>query len=789
MPFLIRGFVLLLISALVVAPEAMARDGGLPVSPVRFDGDKVVRVTLRNLQDVRTLNALSSDPWSCSWDGASPGRVSFRVTPDAYEALVASGIPFSVQIPDVQVAIDNERPPFILRDSTWYADYKQYSDVVTYLNGMVAARPDLASRVTVGSSLLGVDMPCIRISSAAPGTKPAILVIGCQHAREWITVMATTYVADTLVNQYSTDPAIKQIVDNYEVFILPIANPDGYQYTWSTNRLWRKNLRSSAGSIFGVDLNRNWGTGWGGPGSSSSTSDDTYRGPSAFSEPETTALKNFAIAHPNLALFFDIHSFSELVMSPNGYTPNLTSDARAYDQLVSTVQSAIYANSGVTYYAGPTYMTIYPASGVSNDWTYASRGIMSLSLELRPNASDPNTFLLPAAQILPTAQEWFAGFKAAVQWMNTNQVAVSFPNALPTTVQSGTTTNVLVQFNHGLKAVSGTPTVSARFGRVAPFTTVPVTNAGTDESGQVYSHTLSAGICGSVVQWYYTVQASDGSTVYIPSGGPLAPYEAVANTWNTVFSDDFEIDRGWLVGDPSSPDTASTGIWTRAVPNGYQAQVEFDHTPLSGTQCFITGQNLFDSPYADTSYTPGWVSGGKTTLRSPVFNLAAAPNAQINLWIAFFNDRQYPPNDPLEIDITNNASSPTWVPAVYVAGNASAAETTGRWRKYTIPVAASVTPTSAVQIRVVASSYAADGSGLGNFIEVAVDDVSVTSPSCSKTACRADFNGDGLATVQDIFDFLSAWFMGAPAADFNHSGAVSIQDIFDFLGAWFAGCP
>ena len=112
--------------------------------------------------------------------------------------------------------------------------------------------------------------------------------------------MTTVYFADALIQRYDLDPQIQALVDGVEFTIVPIVNTDGYVYSHVTERLWRKNRRDNGDGTFGVDLNRNWSVDWGGPGSAGNTASNTYRGPTPFSEPETQAIRDFVLAHPEI---------------------------------------------------------------------------------------------------------------------------------------------------------------------------------------------------------------------------------------------------------------------------------------------------------------------------------------------------------------------------------------------------------------------------------------------------------------------------------------------------------
>src|SRR5690606_14934327 len=128
----------------------------------------------------------------------------------------------------------------------------------------------------------------------AASNRPQSLWWGGQHAREWINIPVPIYHAEQLLTRYDTDPEIRALVDSVEFIFVPTMNPDGYEYTWTNNRLWRKNRRDHPNSsCFGVDLNRNWGFQWGGAGASTNRCNDTYRGTAPFSEPETQVMRDF----------------------------------------------------------------------------------------------------------------------------------------------------------------------------------------------------------------------------------------------------------------------------------------------------------------------------------------------------------------------------------------------------------------------------------------------------------------------------------------------------------------
>ena len=155
---------------------------------------------------------------------------------------------------------------------------------------------------TIGRSQQGKPILAVKVTknarTVADGRRPAVLYAGAQHAREWITPEMTRRLMHHVLDSYGTDPEITRLLDTTELWFLPVANPDGYDFTFTPgNRLWRKNLRDNNGdgqitAGDGVDLNRNFAYKWGydNEGSSPDPTSETYRGTGPNSEPETKAL-------------------------------------------------------------------------------------------------------------------------------------------------------------------------------------------------------------------------------------------------------------------------------------------------------------------------------------------------------------------------------------------------------------------------------------------------------------------------------------------------------------------
>jgi hypothetical protein len=293
--------------------------------------------------------------------------------------------------------------------------YHTYDEVVAELGQLQANFADLAQIVELGASVENRKIVALKISDnpAVEEDEAEILFVGGHHAREWISVDVPLLLAKYLLENYSTDARIQNLIDNGEIWILPLLNPDGHQYSVLSNRLWRKNRRDNGDGTFGVDLNRNYSYEWGGPGSSGSTVSETYRGTEAFSEPETQVVKELAAAQ-NFVAMISYHNFSQLVLFPWGYTNSPAPDQTLLQGLAVTMADSILAVHGVRYTPEQS-SDLYLASGDATDWLYGETRAPSFTIELRPRSSSPG-FILPENEIQPTFEENLPAALFLIDW-------------------------------------------------------------------------------------------------------------------------------------------------------------------------------------------------------------------------------------------------------------------------------------------------------------------------------------------------------------------------------------
>ncbi|MCD4665296.1 MAG: immune inhibitor A, partial [Bacteroidales bacterium] len=198
---------------------------------------------------------------------------------------------------------------------------------------------------------------------------------------------------------------IKTLVDNTEMYFVPVINPDGYVYNQTTNPygggMWRKNRRDNGNGSFGVDPNRNYGYMWGlnNQGSSPDPWDETYRGTAAFSEPEIAAIRDFCEDH-EFRIALNYHTYSNLLLYTWGYTTEPCED----DALLETYAELMTQDSHYTY--GPGSTTIYETNGGSDDWMYGEQTTKDKIFAYTPElGSYDDGFWCPIDRIIPIAQE------------------------------------------------------------------------------------------------------------------------------------------------------------------------------------------------------------------------------------------------------------------------------------------------------------------------------------------------------------------------------------------------
>ncbi|CAG0886689.1 unnamed protein product [Darwinula stevensoni] len=388
---------------------------------VRYDGYEVKRVFPKESDDLRHLAELRHDNRLDFWTEVQKPYTDIMVPPQMVEELEGRlrelGLPFMTIIRDVQKLSDEQKVAEPNEDGTPRAmdwtSYHRLVDIHGYMDQLAEDYPDMVTVMSIGSSYEDRDMKLIKVSTGSATQK--MWIDGGIHAREWIAPAVVTYILRELVENYEEN---RDVVDLYDWYLLPLHNPDGYEYSHTNARLWRKTRSRWSGSCVGVDPNRNWDYHWMEQGASSDPCSEIYAGPEPFSEPETRSAADFIMAEnadESFVGFFTVHSYGQYWLCPWGYDYIYPDDYDDLEDAGMTGVNALEDVHGTQFTFGPSAIVLYAAAGGSDDWAKGVGNIKySYTLELRDTGFWG--FELPASQIVPTGQETWEGIKAFARY-------------------------------------------------------------------------------------------------------------------------------------------------------------------------------------------------------------------------------------------------------------------------------------------------------------------------------------------------------------------------------------
>jgi murein tripeptide amidase MpaA len=369
-----------------------------------------------------------------------PGSIDVRVT-NAKDRELVSRLTTSceVVVEDLELATQNAEAENIASrarpGADWFDNYHTLSEIVPWYQQLAASNPNFMTFYDrVGSSHEGRNIFGLRLFDNSTGRAPqrAFFWTGQIHAREWISGATVQYLVNQIITQFNTgDPDIHNIFANHALFVLPCVNPDGYEFTWTNDRQWRKNRRVN-GVCIGVDQNRNYDDHWNGGGSSPNPCSDTYMGPSAASEPEVQAVQTFFQSVQKdspIVGAIDWHSYSQLVLRPYGWTNATSPDEAVLKQLGDGYAADILKESGKVYTSQPS-IDLYVTSGTASDWYYGNGSrtngpykAAGYTVELRPLDAAGGGFQLPPREIVPTGNENWVAIKNWLQYLASNPIS------------------------------------------------------------------------------------------------------------------------------------------------------------------------------------------------------------------------------------------------------------------------------------------------------------------------------------------------------------------------------
>lgn len=405
--------------------------GGALATSGPYSGQQILRLHPANASQTLLLQTLARTGAAGFdfWGGAEGDAVDVRVTRAARERLTALGVAYDVSVEDVEEMVLAEEASNIVasylhrNDKKHFAvgRYARFDDIMDLMNSLALKYPHIVTVEWIGKSYEGRDIRVLKLHAPNKMAKKAIFLNSGFHSREWIAHASNIWMMNEMVTQYKKDARITAMVEKYDWYFLPIANPDGYEFSHTGNRFWRKTRRPAPGQrqCYGADPNRNWDAQFGGEGTSGFACSDIYRGDKAFSEPETLAQSKFLKSIPHLVMYYDIHSFSQLWFVPYGYSKRAPppSDDAELRRVAYAGARAIHAYKGRSYKVGTPPQILYAASGGAYDWCKQNGVKYAYALELRPQSGGMYGFVVDAREIPDSGRETLQGILAAAEAM------------------------------------------------------------------------------------------------------------------------------------------------------------------------------------------------------------------------------------------------------------------------------------------------------------------------------------------------------------------------------------
>nr|XP_019964178.1 PREDICTED: carboxypeptidase B2-like [Paralichthys olivaceus] len=381
-------------------------------------GDQVLSITPTTQEQVDIVKNVSIQYETSLWQPASPQYIKEETTVHLFVPANSSGdvtglLQKHAITHTVLLANTNELIEMQTRNvstdprssSTFYEQYHNLDDIYYWINRMTQDNPSTVKVILIGSSSEKRPLYALKLSLNNRPNKKAIWIDCGIHAREWIAPAFCLSFVYYSISFYGRNQDITNILDNMDVYVLPVMNPDGYEYTWTTNRMWRKNRSvSKSNNCIGVDLNRNFDANWCTEGASPEPCSEIYCGTFPESEPESEAVANFLRSHKDsVQLYLTIHSYSQMLLFPYSYT---LEEAENHRDLLEMAQEAVqnikrYYRNNYKYGAGAK--TIYLAPGGSDDWVYNLGIKYSFTFELQDRGN--YGFLLPPSHIARACNE------------------------------------------------------------------------------------------------------------------------------------------------------------------------------------------------------------------------------------------------------------------------------------------------------------------------------------------------------------------------------------------------
>ncbi|KAK6483202.1 carboxypeptidase O-like [Huso huso] len=301
-----------------------------------------------------------------------------------------------------------------------YTKYHKVDEISRWMNLVTEQYKDVVTQHVLGMTYENQTINYLKIGEKSGKPKKVIWMDCGIHAREWISPAFCQWFVKELLENYKTDEKISRFFQNMDFYVVPLLNMDGYNYTWTENRLWRKSRSPSPVSncsCFGTDLNRNFDASWNSIGASQNCCSEIFCGSKAESESEVKAVVDLVGRIKNdILCFLTIHSYGQLILMPYGHPNKTAPNHDEHLKLGQNAANAIKQKHGTSYRVGPPSQILYPNSGSSRDWARDIGIEFSYTFELRDNGT--YGFELPADQIQPTCEEAMAGVNTIVEYVH-----------------------------------------------------------------------------------------------------------------------------------------------------------------------------------------------------------------------------------------------------------------------------------------------------------------------------------------------------------------------------------
>ena len=661
--------------------------------------------------------------------------------------------------------------------------YYTFDEIESQLDQLSSMYPSIVSeKISIGETYEGRDIWAIKISDnyQIEEDEPEILYTGLHHAREPMSYMNLFYFMHWLGENYENNSLAQHIVNNRQLWFVPAINPDGLIYNQSIapngGGMQRKNTRETcSGTPDGIDLNRNYSYFWGydNEGSSPDGCNETYRGNSPFSEPETQVIRDFVNSH-NFKINFNYHSYSNLLIYPFGYEYENDAPQEDIDIYIEYGQDMVQYNN---YALGTGPDLLYTVNGEACDWMYGEKNIFSYTPEIGGNSDG---FWPSTNRIIPLAEEnLYPNQVLAINGGSKYEVEIDVLNS-DFTINENYPLYISV-FNSGLSNSNGEVVIEIESSENLNFELDEIILDELDsreliDLGDITYFQLDDN--GTVEEIVVNVYDGD-QFVYSNS------LQIVTGITNTFISSNFEDNQGWTVG--SSSDSATAGLWERVEPNPtYDENNEIvqpgeDHSN-NGSYCFITQNSTNQNNPGQTD-----VDGGKTTLLSPVFNLSDYDEALFSYWKWYSNNQgNNPGTDYWMVDVSNDGGN-TWITIE------NSTESNNYWLFKQFLITEFIDLTDQVQFRFIAEDifHEGDAGSGGSLVEAGLDDFLIEVFEENNSSCTlGDLNEDLAINVVDIVTMVSLIITldneqlndYLCSGDLNGDLLINVQDIIILVG-------